>query len=153
MPESNVTLQELSLLLAKLASTANGDGASLIGVEDAAGDYTATTLEGILAEIATLLGGASTSQYATGTYAGTQAVQPVTGVGFQPDMVLCIGNGFNGDALKMVHQPTGYFSLSTGGTNADNTVIQSLDADGFTLGSNGLVNGLGGQYAYHAWKA
>ncbi len=41
-----------------LASTANGKGASLIGVEDAAGDYTATTAEDVFAEIATRLGDA-----------------------------------------------------------------------------------------------
>jgi len=35
-----------------LASTSNGEGASLIGIEDSAGDITATTVEGALAEIA-----------------------------------------------------------------------------------------------------
>lgn len=39
----------------KLASTANGEGASIIGVEDSAGLYTANNVEGILAEIATKL--------------------------------------------------------------------------------------------------
>ena len=34
-----------------LASTANGLGASMVGIEDAAGHYTATTVEGALAEI------------------------------------------------------------------------------------------------------
>lgn len=35
-----------------LASTSNGKGASLVGIEDSAGDITATTVEGALAEIA-----------------------------------------------------------------------------------------------------
>lgn len=39
--------------LADLASTANGDGASLIGIEDSGTLITATTVEGALAEIAT----------------------------------------------------------------------------------------------------
>jgi hypothetical protein len=34
-----------------LASTANGEGASLIGVEDSAGYFTATTVEGVLEEL------------------------------------------------------------------------------------------------------
>jgi C4-type Zn-finger protein len=34
-----------------LASTANGEGASTVGVEDAAGNFTATTVEGVLTEI------------------------------------------------------------------------------------------------------
>jgi len=36
-----------------LASDANGDGASLIGIEDTAGDFTATSVEGALAELVT----------------------------------------------------------------------------------------------------
>lgn len=44
-----------------LASTANGKGASLIGVEDAANNYTATTVEGVLAEIYGMLGSGAAS--------------------------------------------------------------------------------------------
>ena len=36
---------------ATLAATTNGDGAALIGIEDSAGDFTATTVEGALAEL------------------------------------------------------------------------------------------------------
>lgn len=45
-------LNKLDLKFGDLASTANGEGASLVGVEDAGGNYTATTVEGVLAEIA-----------------------------------------------------------------------------------------------------
>lgn len=38
-------------LLPRLANTANGLGASLIGIEDAAGNFAATTVEAVLAEI------------------------------------------------------------------------------------------------------
>jgi hypothetical protein len=41
--------------LVDLASVANGEGASLIGFEDAAGDTTETDVEGVLAEIYSLL--------------------------------------------------------------------------------------------------
>lgn len=40
-------------LTATLASTSNGDGASLIGVEDSGANFTATDVEGVLAELAT----------------------------------------------------------------------------------------------------
>lgn len=40
-----------SIEASALASTANGEGASLVGVEDSAGNYTATTVEGVLTEI------------------------------------------------------------------------------------------------------
>lgn len=43
---------ERFLMIDELASTANGEGASLIGIEDSAGDITATTVEGALAELA-----------------------------------------------------------------------------------------------------
>jgi hypothetical protein len=48
-------LDKLDLKWGDLASNANGEGASLVGVEDANGNYTATTVEGVLDEIATKL--------------------------------------------------------------------------------------------------
>lgn len=42
----------LNAMIAELASTANGKGASQIGIEDSAGRYTATQIEAALAEIA-----------------------------------------------------------------------------------------------------
>ncbi len=58
-PGGSVSLDKL--LKVDLASTANGKGASLVGVEDAAANYTAADVEAVLAEIATSLGG----KYAT----------------------------------------------------------------------------------------
>ena len=49
-------LNKLDLKWGDLASTANGEGASLVGIEDAAGDFTATTVEGALAELAADIG-------------------------------------------------------------------------------------------------
>lgn len=56
---SNVTIGTTALTFetiktsTELASTANGKGASLVGIEDSGGKITATTVEGALAEIAT----------------------------------------------------------------------------------------------------
>lgn len=44
-------LEKLDLKFGDLASNANGEGASLIGIEDSAGNYTATDVEGALAEV------------------------------------------------------------------------------------------------------
>jgi len=44
-------LEKLDLKFGDLASTAVGEGASLIGIEDAAGNYTATDVEAALAEV------------------------------------------------------------------------------------------------------
>jgi predicted RecA/RadA family phage recombinase len=46
---------DVATLRAELASTATSEGASLIGVEDAAANYSATDVEGVLAEVATSL--------------------------------------------------------------------------------------------------
>ena len=45
----------LNAMIAELASTANGKGASQIGIEDSASKITATTVEAALAEFATLI--------------------------------------------------------------------------------------------------
>lgn len=64
--------------IADLASTANGKGASLVGVEDAASHYTATTVEGVLAEIHGMLGTGAT---AAGTsYSNTSSGLTATNV-------------------------------------------------------------------------
>ena len=44
-------LEKLDLKWGDLASQANGEGASLVGIEDAAGNFTATDVEGALAEV------------------------------------------------------------------------------------------------------
>lgn len=44
-------LEKLDLKFGDLASTANGEGASLVGIEDAGGFFTATDVEGALQEI------------------------------------------------------------------------------------------------------
>lgn len=49
-------LADAKVASADLSSTATSKGASLVGVEDSAANYTATTVEGVLAEIATSLG-------------------------------------------------------------------------------------------------
>lgn len=50
---------------ANLASTAHGEGASLIGIEDAGALYTATTVEGALAEVRTVANAAMSVQKAS----------------------------------------------------------------------------------------
>jgi len=76
--ESNVTQHEAALTITEsqisdfassdyltstiLASTATGEGAALIGVEDAGGNFTATDVEGVLAELAGASGGFTQEQ-------------------------------------------------------------------------------------------
>jgi len=53
----NVLQLDLADLIADLASTAPGEGASLIGIEDSGGYYTSTDVEGALVELITKLNG------------------------------------------------------------------------------------------------
>lgn len=65
-----------SIEASALASTTNGEGASMIGVEDAAANFTATTVEGVLTEIdgrLDTLEGAGTTDWAIKTAAYTAA--------------------------------------------------------------------------------
>jgi uncharacterized repeat protein (TIGR01451 family) len=91
---------------------------------------------------------------ATGTYLGNGAlVRPVTGVTFRPDLVLVKGNDnvatvartgtMLGDASK---------ELGAGSALLSNNIL-SLDADGFTVGSDANVNQAGIQYSWAAFRA
>ncbi|MCH8940278.1 MAG: hypothetical protein IIC27_04040, partial [Chloroflexi bacterium] len=57
--DSQTTTWEHHNTASRMASTGTGEGASLVGVEDSAANFTATTVEGVLAEIGS--GGGSTT--------------------------------------------------------------------------------------------
>jgi len=61
-------------IIADLASQASGKGASLVGVEDVAGNFTATTVEGVLAELHAMLDGLDPWVSGTTYTAGEDAV-------------------------------------------------------------------------------
>ena len=91
---------------------------------------------------------------AGGTYTGDGSDdRAITGVGLQPDSVWIKGTTNN---VFPVNRPstesgdnTHYF---TAGAKAAN-LIQSLDADGFTIGSSNTVNQTGIVFRWWAWKA
>lgn len=53
----------LAFKASKLASTATGNGAAIVGIEDASAYYTANNLEGVLNELEAQIGGATSSTY------------------------------------------------------------------------------------------
>jgi len=93
------------------------------------------------------------AQVASGSYVGNGTSQSISGLGFQPDVVIVKGNvaqtavirtsTMAGDATKPIAAATG---LTAG-------LIQSLDADGFTVGSGSRVNQSGINYYWVAFKA
>lgn len=98
--------------------------------------------------------GGTPMRLATGTYSGNGADnRAITGVGFQPDVVfikcdctqfaLARTSTMAGDATKV---------LGNAGGLAPNHV-QTLDADGFTVGNSTNVNVSGNTYYWTAFKA
>lgn len=89
-------------------------------------------------------------------YTGNGSTQSITGVGFQPDWVWTKGrsNADNNsvfDIIRGVGQ-----ELVTNGTNAeayDANLLTSFDSDGFSVGSNGGINGSSKTYVGWSWKA
>lgn len=54
---------DLAIKASDIASTANGEGASIVGVQDSAAYYTANQLEGVTSELATQLGATTSTTY------------------------------------------------------------------------------------------
>lgn len=84
-----------------------------------------------------------------GTYTGTGSALSVTGVGFQPT-VLLIKGGANIAQIATANQGSDKMQDITGATPATGR-LTSFDADGFTLGTNAKVNTNGTVYHYVAF--
>lgn len=92
----------------------------------------------------------------TGYYIGTGTDNfSITGVGFQPDMVLIKDDSTNGvDGVNFkTSAMSGEISVSLGDSDGNDTsdVIQSLDSDGFTVGTNVDVNSTNTRYTWIAF--
>jgi len=92
-------------------------------------------------------------QMVTGTFTGDGADnRAFTGVGFQPDVVI-VKRYPNKNALIRTSTMTGDVSKKFTGSGLLSNMIQSLDADGFTLGNDSFVNASGDPYHWIAFKA
>lgn len=89
-----------------------------------------------------------------GSYTGNATDnRSITGVGFQPEYVIVRPSSANStvqhsNAMGASTDQSERFWASVGLTNA----IQSLDADGFQVGTDATVNGSGNTYHWMAWK-
>lgn len=88
-------------------------------------------------------------------YTGTGSAQSITGVGFKPDLVWIKER--SGSAWHSWFDTTRGVGnrLSSNSVNAQNFDIQrlsSFDADGFSLGTDGDVNGSGKTFVAWCWK-
>ena len=92
-------------------------------------------------------------QMATGTYTGDGVDnRAITGVGFQPDVVI-VKRYPNKNALIRTSTMTGDASKKFVGSGLFSNTIQSLDADGFTVGTDDFINQSSEPYHWIAFKA
>lgn len=95
-----------------------------------------------------------TGVFKMGTYTGDGAAsQPVTGVGFQPDIVIVKNDTTSTNHAVFTTSQSGVDnSHNFGGVANVAGRITSLDPDGFTVGNNVEVNTNLETYMYMAWK-
>ena len=92
---------------------------------------------------------------ASGTYTGNGSDnRAITGVGFQPDVVIVKSDDNSGVAEIRTSTMTGDVTKPMSGNTAlTANLIQSLDAGGFTLGNDNAVNRNGRAYHWTAFKS
>ena len=100
-----------------------------------------------------------TAQMTTGTYVGDGTLgRKITGVGFQPDVVIVKGDDSDGDysLTSTILRSSTMVGDSSKPMVLDNALVanevQSLDADGFTVGSARRVNQSGVTFYWAAFK-
>lgn len=95
--------------------------------------------------------GSGTFTMAQGSYTGSGATRSITGVSFAPDLVLIKDNAAN-YAVFRIRQMTGDATAYLANGAADFTGgITSLNANGFSLGTNATVNTNGNTYHWQAF--
>jgi hypothetical protein len=89
----------------------------------------------------------------SGAYTGNAVDnRALTGVGFQPDLVIVTPSNSQ-DTTYRTSTMTGDASKPINATALTSNLVQSLNADGFTIGSDFRVNGSGVTYYWTAMKA
>ena len=105
-----------------------------------------------------LLGGALSTpaqamQFASGSYTGNGVDNRViTPVGFQPDVVIIKGSGAQLAVMRTATMVGDASKELSAATALQANRIKSLDAGGFTVGTNAQVNGSGVTYYWVAFR-
>lgn len=94
----------------------------------------------------------SQAAYTYGRYTGDgNATQAVSGLGFQPEVILVKGAGNQTAWLATSTMSSGDAKLLNVETAPQTGLISSLDADGFTVGNSSNSNSEGVDYFFVAW--
>ncbi|MFA5113060.1 MAG: Ig-like domain-containing protein [Candidatus Margulisiibacteriota bacterium] len=92
-------------------------------------------------------------QMQSGYFIGTGLARSITGVGFQPDLVIINCDTATGRSVwrssAMSGDSTAYFENAVVNETG---LIRSLDSDGFSLGTNAYVNARNVRYTWSAYK-
>jgi len=90
-------------------------------------------------------------------YTGNGTSQSITGVGFKPDFVWVKARDRAGEWHMLSDSTRGtnsqLFSNEQNPQDTKSTVVTSFDSDGFSIGSDNLVNFNGADYVAWCWKA
>jgi hypothetical protein len=90
-------------------------------------------------------------------YTGTGAALSITDVGFQPDLVWSKARNTGTPWHQLTDSVRGttkqLFSNEADAEDTNADKLTSFDSDGFTLGSNGGINGSGDTFVAWNWKA
>jgi hypothetical protein len=84
-----------------------------------------------------------------GTYSGNGTTQAITGMGFQPENVIVLGNNAQRAVTRFAGAARTYGFDATTGVTAG---VSSLDTDGFTVGNAAETNAGGVAYHYVAFN-
>ena len=100
------------------------------------------------------LAGAAQASMATGSYTGNgNDDRGITGVGFQPDVVIIKASDNAEEAVVRTSSMAGDNTKPLGNKEALTAdMIQSLDADGFTIGTDAMVNTTDKTYHWIAFQ-
>ena len=96
----------------------------------------------------------STDYFNTVLYSGTGSSQAITGVGFQPDWIWfkCRSQNQNHNLFDVIRGSNKIIQTSTSNAEATSTaLLTSFDSDGFTVNTDGGVNGSSQTYASWNW--
>ena len=92
---------------------------------------------------------AAAGELKVGSYTGNGTGQSITGIGFSPDYVAMLGSNADNAIHRSSTMTTAYrFNDPAAGVDS----LNSLDADGFSVGSHAQVNASGITYHYLAWN-
>jgi hypothetical protein len=117
-------------------------------------------LRALLVFATLFLAASASAKVKTGTYLGDGSVSGnITGVGFAPVVVIVKGNDtdptddLTSAVLRSATMPAGMSKPLKGDQGLFASGIVSLNADGFSVGSNRRVNAVGIQFHYVAFDA